>query len=208
MRLPGRRTGLSMAEVTVCTALVGLLVVTALQTNAFVVRTSHQSNDHIHAAALCEELLSEIVPLPVNNPDGSVPSDAAYASDRSDFECVVAYDGWSASPPETKTGATLTEFASWTRGVVVTAVDPDTLLPSTNSPLHRVTVTVTRPDFSTVQASAMVVAPPRPDDPLATDVHRMHSLTLRIGGGSCDGLTTTMPTHQASFGSGNNGMGN
>ena len=190
------RRGLSLAEVAVSTSLVGLLLVTSLQTNAFVAQHSQLTGNHVRAAVLCEEMLAEIMPLPVECSAGCT---SGSSSDRQEFQYVEDYDGWSASPPEHKSGNTIPNLTGWSRSVSVTAIDPDTRLNHTNGLLRRIVVTVTCPDDETTQATGFVVMPPRDEDPEPIGYDVVNSLELRIEGGSMNGLTSVAPSHRATI---------
>lgn len=190
------RSGLSLAEVSVSTLLVGLLLVTSLQTNAFVAQHSQLTRDHVRAAILCEEMLAEIMPLPVECSEGCA---SGASTSRQEFQYVDGYDGWNASPPEDKSGVAISDLSGWSRSVSVTAIDPETRLEDTNGILRRITVTVTCPDGETTEAIGFAVVPPRDEDPepIAYDV--VNSLELRIEVGSASGLTSVAPSHNATL---------
>lgn len=66
-------------------------------------------------------------------------------NDRSDFDDVDDYDGWSSTPPQLKGGTPLDQFAGYGRSVVVEYVNPgnpNQTIPSDGG-IKRITVTVT-----------------------------------------------------------------
>jgi|GEM_PF-3422145 len=64
---------------------------------------------------------------------------------RSLFTSISDYDGWFASPPESRDGTAYDELAGWAREVQVTFIDPATLDESaTETGVRRVTVRVYR----------------------------------------------------------------
>ncbi len=74
--------------------------------------------------------------------------DSEGTSNRTDFDDVDDYHGWSASPPEAKDGTALADYTGWTRSVTVEYVNPlqpgGTAVGSDNG-AKRITVTVTDP---------------------------------------------------------------
>jgi hypothetical protein len=62
------------------------------------------------------------------------------------FDDVDDYHGWSASPPQTKDGTPLADYAEWTRSVVIDFVDPSnpSAVVGTDMGLTRITVTLTK----------------------------------------------------------------
>lgn len=88
----------------------------------------------------------------VTTPDDSHtswgPESPETADTRADWDDVDDYDDWSASPPESKDGTQLTEYAGWSRAVKVEYVSPTAPNGSAvgdDQGVKRITVTVTDP---------------------------------------------------------------
>jgi len=121
--------------------------------------------------ALALDLLSEILQCPyeeskaagaqtIETPSGKVieipkpqtpetpvfgPETGEADGTRTAFDDVDDYKTWSASPPQSKTGVPLTDYAGWTRKANVTLVKCSSLAPdfSRDEGLKAITVTVT-----------------------------------------------------------------
>lgn len=157
------RRGFTLVEAVISIVLVGMTLVTAMslaglsgagQTGAFQQRRGHM---------LARELLIEIQSQSYVDPDlleaywdsivrtGSItlsggdnfgPAAGEVTGNRSLFDDVDDYNGWTASPPQDKDGAVRSDFAGWTRTAVVEKVNPGdfSLLPSTDHGLRRIIV--------------------------------------------------------------------
>lgn len=110
---------LTLAETAVATAIVGLMLVAALNTVGAAVATGAAVRDRQEAALLCEALLAEIAAQPY-----AVPGSPQPGSTRATFDEVGDYAGWSAMPPQTAAGVVLTDYRDWRRTVALTWVHP------------------------------------------------------------------------------------
>jgi hypothetical protein len=147
-----RRRGLSLAEVSASTLLVGALIVTALQCLGSITRGRTSVADDARAEHLAQQLLVEILNdayrdpgvLPLFGPEVGEPS--TVLGPRSGWNDVDDYHGWSESPPQARDGSALANLTGWRREVVVQLVVPNN--PANTSlldqGLKRVTVTVKR----------------------------------------------------------------
>jgi len=121
----------SLVEVTMSTLIVGLLLIAALNTVA--VSRSHQySVSHrVNGEYLAEELMAEIQGLPYWDPvaqSGLGPETGETTpGDRTLFDDVDDYDGWSASPPQDRNATAIPGFTGWTRSVTVDWLNSNTL---------------------------------------------------------------------------------
>ena len=98
---------------------------------------------------LAQQLLSEIVMLPYVDPNGDsgtlgVNGSEGAAGNRSNFDDVDDYNQWTEGPPQSKSGAVMSDLDEWKRTVDVTWIDPDDLARTRTeeTSLKRITVTV------------------------------------------------------------------
>ena len=146
--IPGRRRGFTIAEAVMAIVIVGGLLVAALNGVA-VSRTGRgRAADHARGQQLALDLMAEILQQayqdPVQTPVfGLEPGESS--TSRAAWNDVDDYNGWTETPPKTKSGTVMNEAAGWTRSVAVQWVDPTTLATSstlTNTGIKKITVTV------------------------------------------------------------------
>lgn len=145
----GRRA-LTLAELVVSTAIVGVMMVAALSTVA-ASRRSHESVvQRQRAFLLAEALLSEIAVQPYEDASdtpakrGPTAGEAA-PGNRSLFNDLNDYEGWTASPPQRKDGVAVPSATGWRETVTLEPLDPATLAKTdTELGLTRVTVSITQ----------------------------------------------------------------
>lgn len=145
----GRRA-FSLMEVTVAVAIVGGLLAAVLNTIGASATGATVMSDRARGQALALELLSEILPLPYQDPQAGAgtlgPGPGESTGTRTLFNDVDDYHGWSASPPQYRDGTVMSGFSGWTRGVQVQWVQvtsPDTVSAS-DTGVKRITITVKR----------------------------------------------------------------
>ena len=157
-RVPPRR-GLTLAEVSVSTLIVGMLVVASLQAVANVSRTWTATNQLLDGQALAGELVREV--MAQNYTDPTDPNATKWGKDgveatRADFNDLDDYDDWTESPVKNAAGTALTGYAGWSRSVLVQKIqsldysvidDYDK-----DKGLRAITVTVTSPTGETTTA--------------------------------------------------------
>ena len=118
------RHGLSLVEVAVSTLLIGLVLIGAMETIGAALRTTYIATEDGDAHRLAEDLMEEILTLPYEDPDGSPvlgieSSEPSINSDRSAFDDIDDYNGWSSNPPEDAAGNPLPGRTGWARSVTV-----------------------------------------------------------------------------------------
>ena len=163
------RGGFSMVEVVLSIVLVGLTFVVAMNLAGMSGAGRASTNQRNQARILAQQLLAEILAqdyvdsdvaesiitairtnggaIVATNSEGFGPGSAEAATgNRSLFDDVDDYLGWSASPPQEKDGTVMTNLARWGRSVNVQRLVPTTLLASLTQDrgIKRITVTVTR----------------------------------------------------------------
>lgn len=128
---------------------VGLMLVAALNTvgasRVTQTRNAEQSLGPMLAEDLMTEILSQAYEEPVDTPGFGRESESG--GDRADWDDVDDYDGWSASPPQTKDGTDIPDLDGWGRSVIVQWVTPTMLnVVGANTDVKRIDVTVTHMD--------------------------------------------------------------
>lgn len=158
----GCRRALTLVESVVSIAIVGVMLVAALNTVGASQVTQKKMGERSRAMLLAQDLMAEILQQAYEDPDlasGSFGLTVAEITDgnRSLWNDVDDYNGWSASPPQQKDGTELSDFAGWRRSVSVGWVDPSNigteLLSDTG--IKRITVTVTFNDLPLAQLWAL-----------------------------------------------------
>lgn len=154
-----RRRGFSHVEVVVSTLIVGLMLVSATNLLGGVVRSRAVSGNTARAVLLAQEMMCEIAGVAYAEATTPLfgPEAAESTGNRSLFDDVDDYNGWTESPLTTRSGATIANTTGWTRGVAVAWVDPTA--PSTtvgsDQGVKRVTITVQRNGQTFARLSAL-----------------------------------------------------
>lgn len=146
-----RRTAFTLMESTASVLLVGILMIAALQALGASRRRESSSADTVLGQQLTSSLMNEILLQKFEEPDANQtrvfgPEFGEVNGNRSLFDDVDDYAGWTSAPPNDRGGAVLTGFSNWTRSVNVEWVSPETLAATSASftGLKRITVTVTK----------------------------------------------------------------
>src|SRR6476620_5843925 len=120
-------SALTLIEVVASTMIVSLMAVAALNALGAATKSANSIGNRAVAAALADELMSEILMQPYSDPDGSSvfghESGESFLT-RADFDDVDDYNGWNASPPQYRDGTTIPDRATWKQRVVVSRVVP------------------------------------------------------------------------------------
>lgn len=129
-----RRPGFTLVEAAISTVLVSGLLVASLNTLGAAKLGQQNIAEHGRAFLLAQELMSEVMrqeyadPEDVGKIDLRDPSlttssmgldSGESASNRSDYDDVDDYHGWSAIPPENKDGSAIPNLTGWMRIVAV-----------------------------------------------------------------------------------------
>lgn len=161
MRRPGAiwecllrcRRGFTLIEAIVSLVIVSVMLVAALDTLGAARMTQYRVAERSRALALAQDLMAEILQQayadPEYGPDSfGVGADEAATGDRSLYEDVDDYNGWSASPPEFKDGTTIPDADEYGRSVAVAWVGPADLEVASggNTGIKRIIVTVSHQD--------------------------------------------------------------
>lgn len=153
-RRPKTNTAFSLAETVVSVALVGGLLVVALNTVGDTTLGRQKMGDRGRGHLLAQDLMTEILQQNYDDPDDTPtfgPEASESTGSRAGFDDVDDYTGWSASPPQKKDGAGTSDGPAWQRSVTVeyVAANDDLTAPAVDSDqgVKRITVTVTRNDL-------------------------------------------------------------
>lgn len=145
-----QNSGISLIEVTIATAIVGGLMVAALNTVGATAVGRQITGDRTRAGMLAQDLMAEILSQAYVDA-AAAPGDWGLRADettgnRSKFDDVDDYDGWASVPPQEKSGAKMTAYADWSRSVKVNWVSAKDLVTVdvAESGVKRIIVTVNR----------------------------------------------------------------
>jgi len=153
---PGRRRvrrALTLVEAVVSIAIIGVMLVAALNTVGASQTTQKKMGDRSRAMLLAQDLMSEIFQQSYIEPDDPVALIGLEGGENSDkrdrFDDVDDYHGWSASPPQEKDGTAFSGFDGWRRSVAVDWVNPADVAEELGSDtgVKRITVSVTLDDL-------------------------------------------------------------
>ncbi len=122
-----RRRGISMVEVVISAAIISGLLVTALTTVSAARLTTTQTDLVNRGSLLAEQLVAEILSRAYEDPDTASPTlgtngAESASANRSGYDDVDDFNGWSAKPPQWPNGTTIDEFAGWQRSATITYV--------------------------------------------------------------------------------------
>jgi type II secretory pathway pseudopilin PulG len=119
---------LSLLEVMISLLVMAVLMTAALRTVGQSRRSQRAVHEQQAGRLLAQELLSEILRQAYREPFEQLafgPEATENTGDRSVFDDVDDYHGWSATPPQDAAGAPLAGFEEWGRAVQVHWVDPE-----------------------------------------------------------------------------------
>jgi MSHA pilin protein MshD len=145
------RRAAGIAEVLICTVIVGMLIVSALDAAGMVFRTQRLNSDKLTGPGLAQDLLAEIMSMPYTdpqNPGGAIGVDSGEsAANRTTFDDVDDYHNLSSADAKNKDGTSRTGYTGWAQAATVAFADVATGVASgsTDTGLKRITVTVTSP---------------------------------------------------------------
>ncbi len=164
-RLHIPRPALSLVEVTVSVVIVGVMMVAALTTLSSVAMTRQIDGNKQTGQMLARQLMAEILSKNYEDPDLApraffgVEAIEQAAGNRSLYDDVDDYAGWTASPPQLADGNDIPERTESTRSVEVVGVtltDLDNVVPPDfEVGLKRITVTVTYNGNAVVELRAL-----------------------------------------------------
>lgn len=118
------RCGLSLIETVVSVVVVSLLFAAALNATGASAATRALVNDHSRGAELCQALMAEITTQSYSDPDTALDGlgpdlGESNGLDRTGFDDVDDFNGWSSSPPEERDGTAIPNTTGLSRSVIV-----------------------------------------------------------------------------------------
>jgi hypothetical protein len=120
-------SGLTLMEVVASTMIAGFMTVAALNSLGAATRSATSTGNRAIAVGLADDLMSEILPLPYTDPDGTTtfgPDAGESSGPRSAFDDVDDFNGWNQSPPKNRDGVTIPDRTDWRHRVEVVRVTP------------------------------------------------------------------------------------
>jgi hypothetical protein len=146
----------------------------------------------VQAQALAADLLNEIMAAAYTDPEN--PSDALgtdsgeSGGDRTTWDDIDDYDGWTESPPENKNGSPLPNSTGWTRSVNVQKLSwsNPTLTVNDNFPeqgVRLITVSVTGPNGKSATLKAIRSHNGVTEQALGVDLQVVSGLTVDLEAG-------------------------
>lgn len=145
-----RIRGFSYVEVLLSVVIISVLLVSALKLSANLGRSQQAGTDQQQYGNLVIDLLEEIKQQAYKDPnavaDSLVRETGELIDDRSNYNDIDDYHGWSASPPENRWNTPFPQFAHLTRSVSVRFVSAAdfTLTSAGDEGFKEVTITITR----------------------------------------------------------------
>lgn len=140
--------GFTLLEAVIAMVLVGLVLVAAFHVLGGTTQATYLAAQHSTGLLLAEGLMAEVLAAEYADPDpvpGFGPESGESGANRSGFDDVDDYHGWTATPPQDTAGTALAGYDGWTRSVTVEyapLADPlDTV--GSDQGIKRVTVTAT-----------------------------------------------------------------
>ena len=187
-----RRRGGGMVEILLASAIVGYMIVASLDAAAMVARTQRFNAGRLTGPGLARELMAEIMSLPYDdpqNPGAAIGVNAGEsASNRSTFDDVDDYNGWSSANAVARNGTARSGYTGWSHTVTVTWAEriTATAWTSYDTGLKRITVTVTSPTGVATQLMALRSwsGPLEQTLPIAADTVGWTGIELRTGSGA------------------------
>jgi type II secretory pathway pseudopilin PulG len=152
----------TLVEAVMSMLIVGLMLVAALNTvgasRVSQTRNAEQSLGPMLADDLMAEILNRSYQEPVDTVNFGRESGES-GGDRSDWDDVDDYGGWSVSPPQNKDGTDIPDLEGWGREVTVRWVKPTMLnVVGSNTGVKRIDVKVTHMGRVVTEFSALRTA--------------------------------------------------
>jgi len=158
-----RRCGVTLIEVMISMLLVSTVLLVSLTASANLMRSSAERRDTSDGQWLAAQFLDEVSSMDFrdrSNPLFGVESDES-AADRSTFDDVDDYDGYSSTPPTHRDGSTIRGYDGWTLSMFIVRADPvaggiTTTNSDDRSPLRLIRVICSAPQGQSVAATTLV----------------------------------------------------
>lgn len=143
-----QRNGYTMIEVAMSTFVMAVLLIAAMNVAGSSIKSQHDNSTNSRSNLIAKSLMSEIVNRPfedLNQTPGFGLESGESSSNRSAFDDVDDYNGWSKAPPEDASGTALANASGLTRTVTVFKAAPSNLtVAANNGPVKVIKVKVLR----------------------------------------------------------------
>lgn len=162
-KLPAtRKAGISLVECVVSMLIIGTMLVAAIHTVGASRMAQFSESQRQQGYILAEALLTEIVNQSYedahDNPNAPGPTSTESATgNRSLFNDVNDYYGWTASPPQRKDGTAVPDATGWRETITITYLDPGSYA-NTNGRDHgisRIVVRMTSPQGKPIELTTI-----------------------------------------------------
>ena len=135
---------MTLVEAVVAVLIVGVMLAASIATVGASRKALGAGSDRTQGLELASELMDEIMAQPYDDPNGvaAIPS----TGDRSQFNNLGDYAGWTETPPADKAGTPRPGFTGWTRQVAIRYLLPGNVgsASATDQGVSQVTVRVLR----------------------------------------------------------------
>jgi hypothetical protein len=115
---------MTLVEVVIAMAVLGIVLVSLLQGAATSVGMQRTTLERVHATLLARELAESVCALPYKEGAAIGIDVGEVAGDKATFDDLDDFHAWSESPPQRPDGTAMPGFDAWTREVTVDFVDP------------------------------------------------------------------------------------
>ncbi len=184
-RLGSTRSGLTLLEIMISLILVSTVLLVSLTASANLLRNNAQRRAAVDAEQFAGQILDEISALDFRDrvtPIFGLETDET-ASDRTTYDDVDDYHGYTAKPPTHRDGTVIEGFEDWSFSVVITPAQPDTTGIVTSKddqqPLRFIHVICTAPDGTQTEVSTLVSDVPS-NIPETTSFEKWRRLKLKF----------------------------
>ena len=152
------RKAFSLVEVVIAIAIIGVMLAGALSAVGASRTSQHRTGRLRQAHLLAQTMMAEIVQQDYEEESGVFGPDSGEANgSRQGFDDVDDYAGWSRSPPHTRSGAAMAEYAAYRRRVTIEYLNPENLKTTslTDHGIKRITVSIDINDNEIVSLTAV-----------------------------------------------------
>ena len=125
---PGRRVrAFTLVETVISILIIGVVVVATMNTVGAAKMAQFRHTSHSRALLLAQDLMTEILQHPYWDPValGGLGAEGADTGDRTPFDDIDDYKGWSASPPQYRDGSAIAWADGYGRQVNVIWIKDD-----------------------------------------------------------------------------------
>ena len=154
------RKGFTLIEAVAGILIVSIMFAAVMQTVGASRMAQYKTSGRRLGCLLGQELMAEILQQYYEEPDDTPDfgrESGESGGDRTDWDDVDDYDGWSATPPESKYGAEMADLVGWSREVEVAWVDPASPTSQLGSESETKLITVTVKHNGTVMAELVAI---------------------------------------------------